>query len=277
MIRKSNAIIIIGILAFITMLSGCVSQGVPLTNVNDNVTAGTLNVYCNLAWAFEKLNPGVSINVINGTNNASVASMISGQSVSGQMSVSCISLPPSDVEYVDAKNKGVNLQMTEIGIDSISVFVNPSNNLTDLNVSQLDDIFCSGLVNNWSQLGSGSNSTIDVYVPSDPDVVEQFTGAVDNKNLPVIGSAQSNTSRMVLNDSNGIGYGLKSQLDNNVKVVDVNGLSSQWGDYPLSYQLYLVTNGTPSGVSLDFLNYVLSHSGQEVVHSSGLTALDPTV
>jgi len=287
MIKNSNTILIICILVFIILVSGCIFQNGPGSSVNNTSGSGVLTVYCNadvaqalknLSVAFETLNPGDSINVINGTNNASVIGMTNGQGAEGQMTVCCISRPPSNEEYVSAKDHGVDLQMTEIAIDSICIFVNPSNNLSGLNTSQLNDIFYTGLVDNWSQLENNDNNTINVYVPTNPDIVQQFAATIDGGNLPAIGkSAQDNTSLDVSNDMYGISYGLKQESGDNVKIVDVNGLSSRWGNYPLSYQIYMITNGTPGGLSLSFINYILSHSGQEVVHGSGLTALDPTV
>jgi phosphate transport system substrate-binding protein len=285
MIKNFKAIILVFVLFCIVPLSGCIGSSAPAVNT---ITSNTSNlvVYSNadlagamnnLAAGFKALHPGVTINVINGSDNASIAGMVTGQTTAGKVSICAVSRPPSNGEYVSAQSQGVDLHMTEIGIDSICVFVNPSNNISNLNTSQLDDIFYTGRIGNWSQLNSSNNDSIIVYTPEDPDIVQQFTSSVDSQNLPALGTAKNNTTLAVMSDPDGIGYAEKPMIGPEVRVLNLNGLSSRWGNYPLSYQLYIITNGMPDGLSLEFINYVLSHSGQEVIHSSGLTALDPTV
>jgi phosphate transport system substrate-binding protein len=285
MIKNFKAIILVFVLFCIVPLSGCIGSSSPAVNTNTYSTnalvvysnADLAGAMSNLAAGFKALHPGVTISIINGSDNASIAGMVTGQTAAGQVSICAVSSPPTNGEYVSAQSQGVDLHMTEMGIDSISVFVNSSNNISDLNTSQLDDIFYTGRIGNWSQLNSSNNDSINVYMPEDPDVVQQFASTVDSQNSPAIGMAKNNTSLAVMSDPDGIGYAEKPLVGPDVKVLNLNGLSSRWGNYPLSYQLYIITNGMPSGLSLDFINYVLSHAGQEVIHGSGLTALDPTV
>src|SRR5271157_377993 len=284
MINNSKTISVILILALISIFSGCIFQNTPAAQVADNTNGTTLKVTGNvdmttaisrLAAEFEKQHTEDSIHVNGNDDENAIQQMISGQA-----DICYVSRPPTSQEYIQAKNKGVQLQMTEIGLDSIVVFVNPSNGIKDLNLSQLNDIFYTGKINDWGGLTNGTNNqTIKVYVPSDPDMVMHFDEIV-NKNDHVSNASQNSQEQivpMVINDMNGISYGLVSKLNNSVNIVNVNGVSYRFGNYPLTHQLYMITNGTPDGLSLEFINYVLGHDGQRVIRSAGLTPLDPTI
>jgi phosphate transport system substrate-binding protein len=39
--------------------------------------------------------------------------------------------------------------------------------------------------------------------------------------------------------------------------------------YPVSRSLYVITNGQPSGLAGDFISYILSDEGQEIVAEEG--------
>jgi phosphate transport system substrate-binding protein len=41
------------------------------------------------------------------------------------------------------------------------------------------------------------------------------------------------------------------------------------GEYPLARQLYYYTNGEPTGLAKEYIDYVFSDVGQDVVSESG--------
>jgi phosphate transport system substrate-binding protein len=41
------------------------------------------------------------------------------------------------------------------------------------------------------------------------------------------------------------------------------------GTYPLSRPLYMYTNGEPTGLTKEFIDFVLSEKGQEIVTNEG--------
>lgn len=284
MLKNSKTTSVILILTLISLFSGCIFQNTPAAQVADNTSGSTLKVVGNvdittaisrLAIEFDRQHPGDSV-IVSGNDDEQAI----GQLISGQSNICYVSRPPTSQEYIRAKDKGVKLQMTEIGLDSIVVYVNPANGIKNLNLSQLHDIFYSDKIKDWSGLTNGTNNqTISVYVPADPDMVRQFDSIVNNSEY---GSNISQNSHeqivpVVINDMNGISYGLVSSINNSVNMVNVNGVSYKYGNYPLTHQLYMITNGTPDGLSLEFINYVLGHDGQKIIHDAGLTPLDPTI
>ena len=44
--------------------------------------------------------------------------------------------------------------------------------------------------------------------------------------------------------------------------------------YPVSRDLYVITNGQPSGLTGDFIKYILSADGQKIVADEGYVTLN---
>jgi phosphate transport system substrate-binding protein len=67
----------------------------------------------------------------------------------------------------------------------------------------------------------------------------------------------------------GIGY-----LNPKLKALKVNGVeasakTAMTGDFPVSRQLYMFTNGEPKGAVKDFLEFVKGPEGQKIVEKEG--------
>ena len=45
------------------------------------------------------------------------------------------------------------------------------------------------------------------------------------------------------------------------------------GQYPISRPLLMITQGTPQGLAKDYLDYILSPEGQEIVAAEGYVSL----
>jgi phosphate transport system substrate-binding protein len=67
----------------------------------------------------------------------------------------------------------------------------------------------------------------------------------------------------------GIGF-----LSDNIKALKVEGVTPSEqtvlnGKYKLARPLYMYTNGNPSGIVKDFIDFILSSAGQKIVKESG--------
>ncbi|HMK46087.1 MAG TPA: substrate-binding domain-containing protein, partial [Methanocella sp.] len=157
----------------------------------------------------------------------------------------------------------------------------------NLNMSQLNDIFFTGNITNWSQLTNGVvTGPIHVYAVNTlgSSVAWQFdhdvnTGGVANFiNQDNINKSQATIMSRVIDDPDGISIGSLGYMNSSYKAVRVNGVSPskatvQGATYPIRLQLYLITNGVPNGLSTDFINYVLSRDGQKLVENAGLVPI----
>ena len=95
----------------------------------------------------------------------------------------------------------------------------------------------------------------------------------------------------VINDPNGIGYvgvAYAEARKNELKIVSVKKATTDManqptsaniasGDYPISRYLYLYTDGTPEGPVADYIKFILSSEGQDIVSKVGYIALPQTI
>lgn len=92
----------------------------------------------------------------------------------------------------------------------------------------------------------------------------------------------NNTSVMmttVAGNPNAIGYISLGSLDDSVKAVKIDGVEAsvenvKSGDYQVCRPFNIVTKDDLSEVAQDFINFILSVEGQEVVSENGYIALD---
>ena len=78
----------------------------------------------------------------------------------------------------------------------------------------------------------------------------------------------------VAGNKNAIGYCSLGSLNDTVKAVKFDGVEATVeninnGKYAISRPFNIATNGTPSEVTQDFINYILSEDGQKIVEENG--------
>jgi phosphate transport system substrate-binding protein len=161
-----------------------------------------------------------------------------------------------------------------IGYDVMAVFVNGKNPVKNLTHDQLKGIF-TGTVTNWRQLG-GSDRTIVVYserLNGGRATVEAFkTLALGGADYGPVKELDDATDCMkdVANDAGAITASSMAFLIPGVVPVSLDGVSStkdmvRSGKYPLQRPLVLVSRQPNEGVVKQFLDFMLSPEGQEIV------------
>ncbi len=58
------------------------------------------------------------------------------------------------------------------------------------------------------------------------------------------------------------------------KIVPASLTTSRTKTYPVSRDLYVITNGQPTGLTGDFITYILSAEGQKIVADEGYVTLN---
>ena len=252
---------------------GCVSEG----RKGDIVVAGSTTVQPIVTMASEVYSgehPDVSIGVEGGGSGTGIT-MVGGGSVaigasSRELSAGEISAHP-------------DLVVNTIAIDCIALVVNPSNNLSNasLTLGQIRDIF-SGKIINYKELGGPDRRIVLVEREDGSGTRSMFESMVMN-NTEVSDAAlqkpASGAIRFTVSENeNAIGYVGIGYLDGSIKPVAINGVlpseeSVRANTYPLSRNLYLITKGQPTGVAKEFIDYLLSDEGQEIVKEEGFIKL----
>lgn len=172
-----------------------------------------------------------------------------------------------------------------VGIDGLAIIVHPDNQLTEMDVQQIADIY-SGKISNWSELG-GHSGTITLYAR------DNKSGTWDSFKRMVLGKSKLDASALrfesndelsdkVSEDRNAIGFvGLpsvrQSKLlaisDGSGKALKPNQLTIGTEDYALSRRLYFYTDDDPENKHvMPFMQYVQSVEGQKIVSENGFIA-----
>jgi phosphate transport system substrate-binding protein len=254
------------------------------------------------AEAFGKLYPNVKIQVEGKGSATAPPALISGTAQLGPMS------RKMKLEEEDAfeKTHGFKPTRISVAIDCLAVYVHKDNPIKGLTLAQADAIFSkthksgaeniatwgqAGLTDNWAELPLsiyGRNSASGTYAFFKEHVLLKGDYKDTVKEQP--GSAA--VVNGVAGDRAGIGYsgiGYRTSevraipLAKNDKspLVEPTFAAAMKGEYPLGRSLYIYVARKP-GEPLpkmieEFLKFVLSHEGQEIVVKDGYGPLPAKV
>jgi len=216
-----------------------------------------------LAAEYMKKHPDVKINVQGGGSGLGIRTAQQGIVDIGTSSKALKPEEKDDMkEYV-------------IGKDGIVIAVNKENPIDDLTKEQLRDIF-SGKIRNWKEVG-GPDAEIHVVVREEGSGTRSsFQSLVmkDAKIRPdaiVQGSTES-VKQTVKQDPYAIGFVSMSHMSDDVKAIKIDGVEPSEktvadGSYPLVVPFIFLTKGEPTGVVKDFIKWVFSPEGQNIIRS----------
>jgi phosphate transport system substrate-binding protein len=194
---------------------------------------------------------------------------------------------PSKEQQEMAKRAGKELVMTPIGKEAFVFFVNPSNKVESLKVSEIQGIY-SGKIKNWSQLAGDDNKIIAFQRPENSGsqtLLEKIMG-----DTPIMKPLKEDVPEGMggiieqvvdyRNYENSIGFSFRffatgMKKDSNVKLLAINGIEPNpeniaSGRYPFTTSLYAITvkeNNKPT--IKPFLEWMKGPQGQEIVEKIG--------
>ncbi len=230
--------------------------------------------------AFMKIHPDKEVVVIGGGSSLGISSFIEGE-----VEIAMASRKIKDKEREDASKKDIHPFETIIGWDGISVIINKDNPLETLSLTQLQKIY-TGEITNWKEVG-GEDAEIKVLVRDTSSGTYAFfrENVLDDKEYTSDAFTQPNTQAVVKEVSSNtaaIGYIGLAYLDESVKPIGLEtpegtfypepGLIRK-GEYPLSRSLQYYTNGVPEGTAKEYIDFVLSEWGQEIIEDVGYLAI----
>jgi phosphate transport system substrate-binding protein len=221
-------------------------------------------------------NPDASVTVIGGGSGVGIAALIEGE-----VEIAMTSRKIKESELQSATENGVNPIEHVIAIDGIAVVVNPQNPVANLTYTQLRGIF-NGTINNWADVG-GENLPITVIIRDSSSGTYEFFKEevlIDDEYRPdsIVQPATGAIVQEVAQSTRAIGYIGFAYLDETVSALaldngqgfieatEENVLNE---DYPLARPLQYYTNGEPTGLTKEFIDFVLSTTGQEIVYEAG--------
>jgi phosphate transport system substrate-binding protein len=232
------------------------------------------------AEEFMNESSGKSISVTGGGSGVGIAALIDGQ-----VDIATASREVNDNETQNAKKNGINPVVKTIAYDGITVIVNPSNPVSSLTFAQLRGIY-NGSISNWKDVGGQDKPIVAISRDSSSGTYKDFqTLAMSGdkyRNDTLTQSATGGIVSEVAQNPNAIGYIGFAYLDKTTKALSLdkgNGSVSPTpetilsGTYPLSRALFFYTNGEPTGLTKEFIDFVLSEKGQSIVSEVGYIPL----
>ena len=156
-----------------------------------------------------------------------------------------------------------------------------SNSVNAIKMEQIKDIY-TGKIKNWKELGGEDKKIIVVGRDSSSGTFEAFESIVMKgaKVIPEALAQGSNktVSTIVSTTEGAIGYVGLGYLGDAVKALEVNGIIANSdnvgnGKYPISRPLYMYTDGAPEGTMKQFIEFIWSEKGQEIVAEQGFVVL----
>ena len=212
----------------------------------------------------------------------------------GRVDIANSSRPISFSDFRDAKNKGLELVENRIALDALIVIVNKKNNLDELSIDNLSEIY-SGEIKFWNQQLGGSNIPIllgareegsgtNEFIMSRILFGDNFSRSVVHKNSndAIIELVSENEGAISCLNSSNFPWGnenikyikIRSQEDligvSPFEDKKLNVKAIRYGNYPLAHYLYIVTLADAPKKVLDYIDWVLGENGQNIVKESGL-------
>jgi len=228
------------------------------------------------AEEFMDRNPGIKISVQGGGSGVGIASLLDRTT-----DIADSSRKIKGEEIDKAKAAGVSPNEIAVALDGIAVILHPSNPISALTKTQIKDIY-TGKVSNWKEIGGPNAKIVAVSRDTSSGTFEAFETLAINKEKvrPDALTTASNqaVAQTVAQTPGAIGYVGVGYLSPKVKDVTVDGIKCtrrtiQSGKYPLARELYMYTNGKPSGNTAKYIDFVLSKDGQKLVEEEGFVEI----
>ena len=232
-----------------------------------------------LIAAFQKLHPDVTIDL---------ESLGSVSGISALLEKSCDIAVSSrlfnDDEQRVARSRGIELNSEIAGYYGVAVVVNAQNPVKDLSDQAVLDIF-TGKAVNWSQVG-GPDRPIKVLIRDATGGTHLGFRNLAMQKQPYLDSAQkfanyAGLADAVAADPDAIGYvGMNLVSRPGLHPVSINGVpptdaAVHTGTYPYVEPILFYTRSkTTLPDALQFIQFVCSKAGQEIVKSAGFVTAD---
>jgi phosphate transport system substrate-binding protein len=269
--------------SFAVLILGCGKSDAPQTQTTSNVITvkgSDTMVQLGQRWAESYMNThkGVTIQVTGGGSGTGVSALINGTT---DICMSSRPMKDKEKEQMKTKYQSAGIEVT-VAKDGLTVYLNEKNPVKELTMEQIRKIYL-GEITNWKDVG-GNNAQIILYSRENNSGTYVFfkEHVLENKDFAKNAQTLPGTAAVVnavTKDVNGIGYGgagyahgikecavkkdaespallpIKENIDNN--------------SYALSRGLYFYLKSRPEGAIKEFIDWVLSPAGQEVVSKEG--------
>src|ERR1044071_6580090 len=230
-----------------------------------------------LAEQFKAQHPGTTFDIAAEGSTTGIAAIIDG---TAQIGMASRRAKPAEIAAATAK--GVHMKPTIVAYDGIAVIVNSANPLKSLTKKQVEQIF-TGEVSDWSAVG-GSGGKISIYTRNTSSGTYSDFKELAMKKRDYAGASQKmagneQIAAEVGKNPNGIGYvGLAYTKAGGIKLVPIDGVmpsvqTVHAKTYPYARPTFYYTNGDPSGLAKQFVDFTIGSAGQRIVTQVGFVPI----
>jgi phosphate transport system substrate-binding protein len=246
-----------------------------------------------LAWAekYQAEHPDVRISVTGGGSGTGIAALLNKT-----VDIANASRQIKAEEVKEANSNGVDPVEHIIARDAIAVIVNPNNPVSELSLKQISDMY-SGKINNWSEVGGEDRPIVRLSRETNSGTHVYFLETVlrlgnkEDKTLFSTDTLLLPSSEGIIaelrQNPNAIGYDGLGYVPKDLKMVAV--AEKEGGafvlpsiatvndkTYPIARDLYMYTDGEPTGVVKQYLDWILAEEAQQIVADLGFVPVSPT-
>ncbi|MCK4468922.1 MAG: PstS family phosphate ABC transporter substrate-binding protein [Desulfobacterales bacterium] len=230
-----------------------------------------------VAEVYMKDNPDVKISISGGGSGNGIKALIDG---STDIADSSRFIKQKEVKL--AVEKGRYPVPFAVAYDCIVPVVHPSNNIKNLSITQLKDIYM-GKIRNWKQIGGPDRPVVIISRDTSSGTYEVWYKKVMKKKRvfprALLQASNGAIVQAIAHNKNAIGYIGLGYMSGSVKGLRVNNIEGSAettlnGTYPISRPLYMFTQGWPKGDTLNFINFIVHpEKGQKYVSEAGYVPL----
>lgn len=241
------------------------------------------------AWAeeYDKINPDVSVQVSGGGSGVGIASLIDEMSDMANASRKMKSKELARAE----QNTGKQPKEIVVAMDALAVYIHKDNPLKSISIEELAEIYGDGgTITHWKQLGvsntaCASDKITRVSRQNNSGTYHYFREAVlgDDRDYKLGSSDQSGSKdvvELVSSTPCAIGYSGMGYRTDEVKWLKISAKKGEPGvapsvetaadgTYPIARPLQIYTLGEPTGALKDYIDWILSDEGQQIVLDLG--------
>lgn len=239
-----------------------------------------------LAWAetYQADHADVRISVTGGGSGTGIAALINNT-----VDIANASRKIKSEELEEARAKGIEPVEHIIARDAIAVIVNPENPVSQLTLQQISDIY-SGKITRWNQVGGEDRPIVKLSRETNSGTHVYFLetvlrlGSKEDRTLFSMDTLLLPSSEGIIaevrQNPNAIGYDGLGYVPDDLKMI---AIAEEDGGayvlpsietvndktYAIARDLYMYTDGEPTGVIKEYLDWILSPAAQQIVAELG--------
>ena len=244
-----------------------------------------------LAWAeqYQLENPNIRLSVTGGGSGTGIAALVNG---TGDIANASRQIKQKEIDL--ANEQGIEPMEHIIAGDAIAVIVNPTNPVRELTLEQISKIY-SGAYTNWREVGGDdrpivrlsreTNSGTHVYfLETVVRLGDKESKTLFSTNTLLLPSSEGIISE-VRQNPNAIGYDGLGYVPEDLNMIAIAPEASDEyilpsvdsvnnGTYAIARDLYMYTNGEPTGEVAIYLEWIMSAEAQEIVKELGFVPIN---